>query len=346
MQPANKQRKPKAKKPKQPKQPSKMMVTVSSNAPVSKGYNGAIKSAQFRMGRNGKILVCHSELVGDVLGTAGFTPVTFSINPGLQSLFLWLSNIATNYESYVFKKLKLRYLPACSTDNAGSVYTSVDFDPADPAPSTERQLANYQGTKFSPPWKAQTYDCLANNLRKRSSYFVRSGPLTATEDLGLFDTGNLIIATVGCAAVTVGKLWVDYEVEFSTPDFPITGVGRALSAKLTATDNFVTVPTITGNAPLTASVAANVLTLTASQPYQCVIACTVTGTGLTSATVGGTAAELLRNSVVNTGGTSFNQTITINFSAAGQTATYAVTTPTAVASVGMRFGQYDISTLA
>jgi hypothetical protein len=321
-----------------------LMVTTMTKAPVSNGYNGAVKSARFQSSKNGNVIVCHSELIGDVQGTQLFTPISYSINPGLTNVFLWLCNVAQNYESYKFKKLRFRFIPACSTDNAGTVYTSVDFDATDPLPSTERQMASYQGTKFSPPWRAQTYDCLAANLHKRTTFFVRSGPITSNENVGLFDTGNFIIATVGCDAVTVGKLWVDYEVEFSTPDFPITGVGRALSGRVSTTDNFVTAPTQVGNAPIISSATGGTLTLTATQPYAAIIALSVTGAGLTAAAVGGTGAEVIRSQGIVAGGTGLTASIAVTFSAPQQTLTVTLAA-TSVTATALRIGQYDTSLL-
>jgi len=342
----------KAPKPKNPKQkrnkrknpptPSATMVTTVSAAPVSLGYNGAVKPPKYRSTKNGCVCLSHSELVGDVIGTLAFTPTIYSINAGLTTLFLWLSNIAANYESYIFKKLKFRYLPACATDNAGTVYVSVDFDPSDPAPVTERQLTNYQGTRFSAPWKATVYDCLSSNLRKCSSYYVRTGALNAGEDIGLTDVGNFIIATVGCAASTMGKLWVDYEVELSTPDFLQTAVGRALSSRLVNLNNFTTLPTVTGIAPVTATIAANVLTLTATQPYACLVAMDTVGTGLTTVATGGTANITTEDACVNAAGTQNLYTLVVLF-AVGQTLMLSLTAPTTVTNVTIRLGQYDFA---
>jgi len=337
------QQKPPKQGGKQKKQSQAMMVTTMTTAPVAKGYNGAIKSANYRSGKEGKVVLCHSELVGDVVGTADFTVTTRAINAGLQDLFLWLSNIAMNYESYQFKKLKFRYLTACSTDNPGSVYISVDFDPTDPVPTTERQLANYQDTRFCAPWRAETYNCSASNLKKRSSYYVRGGPISTGENISLFDTGYLIIATVGCPLITVGKLWVDYEVEFSTPDFPLDGVGRALSSKFSTTGNYVTDPTKLGDAPLTATIAANVLTLTSSQPYQGLLGITINGTGLTTITVNGTGTEVIQSQTVNPAATQITALITLNFTAALQTFTLTITAPTTVTTQAIRIGQYSVS---
>lgn len=330
---------------KQKKQKPKAMMTTSlSLAPVSKGYNGSVQPARYKSGQYGKVILCHSELVGDIVGTDLFTVSSYNINAGLSSLFLWLSNIAANYESYKFKNLKFRYIPACSTNNNGNIYLSVDFDPTDPIPSTERQLSNYQDTKFCPPWKSETYDCKLNNLQKRSSYFVRLGPIESGENVSFFDTGNLIVATVGCSPITLGKLWVDYEVEFSTPELVLTGVGRALSAKFTGSDNYATVPVKVGNAPLTATVAAGVLTLTSSQPYSCVIGYLVNGTGLSTISVGGTSTETIRGQSVNGTATQINASMTVDFTAANQTFTLTITAPTSVGTSALRIGQYDVAT--
>lgn len=336
------QPKPKTSKPKNPKPQNKSLNVSTRAVPAAKGAVTKTAKPKFTPMQNGNTRLRHCELVSTITGTDAFTTTSFNINAGLSELMSWLSVIAGNYESYKFHKLRFRYVHSCSSTTTGNVYLTVDFDPQDPPPYNERQMSNYQGTVSGSPWTDFQYDCTQANLSKRKSYFVRNSSETApTTDLPLYDTGVFTVATVGTGTAALGKIWVEYDVELQTPDFKITAVGGALNGRFNVSDNFVSVPAQTGNTPLTATVNANVLTLTATQPYAGLLAITVAGAGLTTITVGGTGTETVRNQVVNSGGTSILAIITLDFDPGETfTLTSAAGVPTAWT---LRIGQYDQS---
>jgi hypothetical protein len=337
-----KNNKPKPKKQAKPQQ--KLLVVQNTPAPVSKGVRGSIPDAKFSATRGGKICVRHSELLGTVSSSSdAFAVTAFPINPGLSNFTGWLSNVAKNYESYRFKKLRFRYIAACPTTVSGQVYVTVDFDASDPVPLTEQQISYYEGTRYSSPWNHQEYVCTASNLSKRKSYYVRSKPLGANQDVVLYDTGNLFVATTGTGSNSLGKLWVEYEVEFETPEFTLTPEGSSLSIRYAGDDNFVDVPSAVGFVPLTPSVAGNVLTLTSTAPYSATVGVSITGTGLSVVATGaaGGSTSLIRNQTVNSGATNISATLAMLFTAPGQTITFSITTPTSVTAYAMRLGQYN-----
>ncbi len=313
-----------------------------TTAPVSVGIVGKVNSPKMNYKNAGTVCVSHTELIGDVNGSVGLNVATYSINAGLSTMFVWLSNMASNYESYKFRKLHFRYVQACATTATGQVYLTVEFDPSDVAPSSEQQLATYDGVVYGTPWANHIYKCALRNLSKRSSYFTRIGTLSNSADLPLYDVGYLVVATTGNASTAlVGKIWVDYEVELVTPQLGSIAVGRSLSANFSGADNFVTVPAKAGNAQLTASVAANVLTITAQQPYSSLLSFTVAGTGLVSVALAGTAVVTAVTNVTNAGGTASVVGANVNFANVGDTLTITIASPTTVTATRARFGQYN-----
>lgn len=349
----NNQNRPQKKKPKinvkksrlstQRKNPAIERLT-HPKAPVSVGTVAAVRKPRMRYTKNGTVIVSHSELIGNVNGSTALAISTNNINPGLLAMFPWLNNMATNYESYRFRMLNFRYSPACSTATNGYVYLTTEFDPSDPVPEYENQLAAYDGCVFGSVWSPHIYKCAQKNLHKRSSYFVRSGSLANTSDLPLYDTGYLVVATTGGPdANIIGKLWVDYEVEFSTPQLGSPAVGKALSALFSGSNDFTTVPGKAGNAPLTASVAGGVLTLTASQPYQALVNVNVAGTGILSFDTTGTTAILSQSTtIINGAGTAAVLSTNVSFPAAGSTLSLAIDATT-VSATRSRFGQYNVA---
>lgn len=341
----SKKSKPQVKRTPMLKREPKVLLIQNTNAPVSKGVRGAIPDAKFSA-KMGKICVRHSELLGTISSSGdAFNVTQFPINPGLQNFTGWLSNVARNYESYKFKMLRFRYIAACPTTTSGQVYVTVDFDASDPAPLTEAQVSYYQGTRYSAPWNHQEYVCTSQNLSKRSSYYVRSSALAANQDVVLYDTGNLYICTVGTGAASLGKIWVEYEVEFDTPEFRLTPAGTALYGRLNGANDYVTLPTVTGNLPVQVSVLANDLILTSTAPYSGVMAMTVSGTGLTTiSAVGSIPGNVsVRSQCVNAAADSINAAITFTFTAPGQTMTLSNTAPTSITGYNLRVGQYDFA---
>lgn len=334
----------KKQQPKKQKKQPKLLVVNTTPAPVAKGVSGSIPNARFSASRGGKVCVRHSELLGTISSTSdAFNVVSFPVNPGLREFTGWLSNIARNYESYRFKNLRFRYVAACPTTVPGQVYVTADFDASDPAPLSEQQISYYQGTKYSAPWNHQEYVCTSSNLSKRKSYYVRSQPLGANQDIVLYDTANLYVATVGTGSNSLGKLWVEYEVELETPELVVTPAGQSLSGRLGNTDDWATNPVVTGNLPLTATASAGVLTLVSTAPYSGIASLSITGTGLTTvgtAALNG-AASVIRSQATNAGQTAMSAIIALVFAAPGQTVTMDLGALTTVTGITVRMGQYN-----
>ncbi len=326
-------------KTKKAKQPRQQVLTLNvSNAPAATGTSAKTRAPRWIPMPNGKVRVAHSELVGSISGTDDFTVQGFPLNPGLLAPFLWLSSIAQNYESYKFHKLRAIFAPACPSTVGGSIYLTIDFDPQDAAPQTEAQIASYYDTASDLPWRKIHYGASSSDLSKQKTYLVRDTNTATPSNLASFDTGNLFIATIGNGSAGVlGKLWIEYEVEFMTPQFTLTAAGRSLSGRVNANDNFSTAPTVNGNLPIDFSIAGNILTLKSRQAYSALIVFNVVGTGLTSAA---TTGPLTARASVTTAA-AFVNSYTLNFTGPNQLATFQITTPTTVTSYAFRIGQYN-----
>lgn len=318
-----------------PKMPRSQSAAIS--APVSKGHRNRVPKPKLSTRRDG-ICVSHREFLFDVIGTGTFSTTKKEINPGLASSFPWLCQMAPNYESYKFKRLRFEYVPTCATSETGSVYLGVEYDATDPVPTNKQTLAAWDETSYSSPWITNNHNCKASNLAKRTSYFVRNGAIPPSDDIRLYDTGYLVVATQGNATTApIGEIWVDYEVDLVTPQLNDVALGNSLSGSFVGA-TFASVPVQNGNAPVKASVASGVLTLTATQPYQALLALNYDSTSGVSVT--GTA--LLAVLSQNVGGSDPDIVIgTLNFKEAGSTAVFS---PAGVITAfGIRLGQYAVS---
>jgi len=168
---------------------------------------------------DGRVFIRHREYVSDVFGSVDFAVQGFPINPGIPSLFPWLSTIANRYESYLFRKLRFEYETSASSMTPGSVMLAVDFDAADSAPSSKQQLMSYHNAVRSGAWEECCYRSDGPDLKKFGvQRYCRSSPPGPNLDIKTYDVGNLFLATKGESDTSViGELYVDYDVELMTP---------------------------------------------------------------------------------------------------------------------------------
>lgn len=314
-------------------------VNQKVSAPVASAFVRTVREPRFtRSARNGDVVVDHEEFIQEVSGSLGFANTAIPINPGLITTFPWLGQMAPLYESYCFEKLEFLYQSEAATTATGSVMLAVDYDASDAPAASKPQLATYRGFIRSPPWQACTNRSIAEDLKKRKSYYIRSGTLAANQDIKLYDTGFLNLATSNQASTAiVGELYVRYRVRLMTPQIQDDGLGLARSGQLTGT-TAASVPTLTGNTPLTVTGTTGNFTLTASAPYQCLLAARITGTGVTTVAItGSTASTLDPFAITNTGNTNYSYTVQVRF-AAGQVFTLT-TTNTTIASLVLEIGQ-------
>jgi len=193
-------------------------LMMSSNGP-----------AAFNANADGSCLVSHREYLQDVSGSTNFgVDVTLDLNPGLPTVFPWLSGIAANFQEYEFMGLVFEFkstsgVAVSSTNTAlGTVIMSTNYDPTAPAFATKQQMEAYQFTTAGSPSTSfyHPVECdPAQNIVK--NLFIRTGNIPAGNDQRLYDLGAFNLATSGMQAVnTIGELWVTYQVRLLKPKLP------------------------------------------------------------------------------------------------------------------------------
>jgi len=189
--------------------------------------------------------IVHRELVANISGNQTYGVVSFALNPGLPATFPWLSTVASSYEQYTFRSLRFHYVTRCATSYTGSVLLSPEYDALDSAPTSEIIQAMMAGSVEDVPWRDQVLtfspqDMFPMGPRK----FTRSSAV-ASSDLKTYDVGQLFVGLAGCTdANTIGKLWVEYDVELYIPQNPLTGnfggIGSSALLTLHATESLLT----------------------------------------------------------------------------------------------------------
>lgn len=229
-----------AKRSNRPKNPQRSKpLTTMVDAPVARGNISRNSDPNTQYLGNGVIRVSHREYLREVRGsdgTANFVVESININPGIISAFPWLSNIANNYDSYLFERLVFEFVPSSPTSEPGKVMLMIDFDAEDVAPADKMQAMNYYRAESGTPWTRFSYDSLRQDLHKRKTYYVRRGNVGAN-DLQNYDTGKFYYCTTGQSHASIlGEIYVTYIVRLMTPQSNSTAVGLSRYARLSGTN--------------------------------------------------------------------------------------------------------------
>lgn len=186
-----------------------------TRAPIASGMKMTTRQPSINGGKG--YVVKHSEYLMNVSVAAGFSVAIVPIQPGLDLAFPWLSNIASNYESYRIRSLQYRYEPQCATTQPGTFFMAIDYDAADTAAINKSELLAKAGAVRCALWDRA---CCRYNPSSRAypKMFVRSGALQSGLDIKTYDAGKLNVGLEGDSANLVGELYVDYEIEFLTPE--------------------------------------------------------------------------------------------------------------------------------
>lgn len=172
------------------------------------------------------------EFITSVIGSTTDFSVQKSIvlNAGSTSISNWLSGLAMLYESYKFHWLRLVYVNRCSSTTAGFVALSPDSNPHDPPPQTDFEAFQNEKTKSSASWDEFHIDLTKEMLSKRKSYFCRKNDtFPQGADIDLYDVGNIHLIVGGQQSTSViGQLWIEYDVEFYTPEYANNSIDTIL----------------------------------------------------------------------------------------------------------------------
>lgn len=327
------------------KQLSTRLGPKAVSAPVAKGTVRMSRLPKFlSRGNSGDIRVSHREYISDINGSVAFAVNSLAVNPGLAAVFPWLSGVARRFESYRFSKLVYHFEPVAATTATGSVMGAIDYDASDAAPESKTQVMAYRHSVRSPPWSDFSMVSLQEDIQKRKSYYVRSGALSANQDIKLYDVGNFFLCTQGQAGATaVGELYVEYVVDLMTPQLGPPSAGDAIYGAFTGTSNSAPFSTSSGNLPATVGstgTTTSVNTWTFTGAWQGYVTVNLVGTGLASIVPSGTATSAELNEVFN--GTSTQDMALYTLTAqAGQTFILTISNTT-ITSSGSYFGQADV----
>lgn len=195
-------------------------------APAAHYMSRPYKPPVIKRNKPGSCTMAHEEFLFDVTGTIAFTVANkIEVNPGLFASFPWLAAEAQGWERFRFKRLSYRLVTSTGSTTPGTIILAPDYDAADIQPSTQQIALAYEDRLVAAPWELSRVMNLpvARLNAAYKQYYCRSGPVAANQDVKTYDPLNIYVCTVGGTAVSWGKLFVSYEVEFFSPQIPSAG---------------------------------------------------------------------------------------------------------------------------
>jgi hypothetical protein len=181
--------------------------------------------------RGRAVIVSNREFLGDVVAPSGtFANTTYRINPADVSTFPWLADVAAHYEQWRPLGMVFEYRPTSSAYNGtnqelGVVIMATDYDASDLQYQSKREMENSAYANSAPPHKHLVHGIECDPRQRAVDYFyVAPTAATAAADQRQQTLGNFQIATYGVSGtdVSVGELWVSYEIEFIKTTIPST----------------------------------------------------------------------------------------------------------------------------
>lgn len=192
---------------------------------------------------NSSVRIKHREYLDDVYsgGSNAFSINAWPIQPGLAATFQYLSQIATNFEEYVFHGLVFEFVsttsPYFSAGAMGSVIMSCEYDPTLPAYTSKPQMENSDFAISARPDTSMLYgiECKDQPVTGR---YVRTTQVG--QPLSFTDMGNFYLATQTqiAAGTILGELWVTYDVEFRKPHISPARYGMFRASTVNGTGAF------------------------------------------------------------------------------------------------------------
>jgi len=156
---------------------------MTGNVPVFGGGAGTI--------------ISHREFVADVNGSVAFNNTVFPINPGLGTLFPWLSLCAAQFEEYELLGMLIEYKSTSavalnSTNTAlGTVIMATNYDSYDTTFSNKQQMEAYEFATSAAPSQSMLHPIECKPKRNvLGNKFIRLGAVPSGADQRFYDVGN------------------------------------------------------------------------------------------------------------------------------------------------------------
>lgn len=202
----------------QPKKTNHVKKSSSNSAARTNFSNTSAYDFGSKMGSGDSFFVRKSEFVQNIqpLNGPNFNVQKFEFNPGLVTLFPWLSSVAPSFQKYRIKHVSFEYKTAQSTFAPGMVMFAPSFDVNAELPKTKSELLEYAFAKRGPVWKDFSLHLSEKDVMSYKSYYVRT---SEKDEKLLYDPMYFLVATdsISSDLEYVGELWISYDIDLIAP---------------------------------------------------------------------------------------------------------------------------------
>lgn len=191
---------------------------VNLTAPMGEGYRHKNIAPKFNRGKS--FLITHREYVGNLAASTDLQVVKLRINPADAVTFPWLSTIASGFEKWSMKSMKVEYVKNCPSITEGYIFMYPDYDVNRPAMTKETDFLNTLDAVDSSAWVNAELPIKPSKFSqtKGDTYLVRS-PFKSYDDFLLYDPVNVYVGTAGTGDLpSLGRIYITYTIELMIPD--------------------------------------------------------------------------------------------------------------------------------
>lgn len=216
-------------------------ASTSSNSLVIGPHND-FNVPQFHPQVDGSsVMISHKEYIGDLfapsVGTT-FANQTYKVNPGIESTFPWLAQVAQNYVEYKIHQLIFTYKStvadfAAASGQVGQIIAVTQYDANQPPMIDKRQMMEYDASQSCKTSSnlVMGVECDPAKNAGSAGKFIRTTPLDQGKDLNTYDVGTFNLAVHDTPATyanqVLGEVWVSYTIELRKPKV-FTGRGLGI----------------------------------------------------------------------------------------------------------------------
>lgn len=216
----------------------------TSNALVNGGGGGSGTDIVPRFGGDmdgASVVISHREYVTDVYGPAvgtSFANQAYQLNPGLETTFPWLSQIAQNYDEYTLRQCIWTFrstvtdIGSSTNGQCGTIIMATNYNAAAEPFADKQTMMEYDSSMSGKTTEHMLHgvECDPSKLSGNVGRYVRTAPVQVGQDIKTYDHAQLNVALTnvpaGYANQSIGELWVSYTVELRKPRFFVSrGLG-------------------------------------------------------------------------------------------------------------------------
>ena len=174
-----------------------------------------------------EIILSNTEYIQDIVPTSiNFQTQLFqAINPGNNSLFPWLSQLAPYFENYQFLQLIFEFRSMVTEGNsnsAGNLIIATQYNPLNGQFTNKQTMENYDYANSCKVTDNCLHgiECDPTKIAGDGQRYIRTGDVPTGQDAKTYDHAVVQVATNGASTnLNIGELWVYYKVKFTQSKF-------------------------------------------------------------------------------------------------------------------------------